>query len=118
MWTVEIHDEFEAEFGEFEMAVQDAIAARVLLLENYGPNLGRPYADTLSGSKFTNMKELRCSVSNGKWRVAFAFDTQRKAILLVAGNKLGVNQKRFYKRLIDKADARFEQHLFSPQKET
>lgn len=101
---------------KIEIAVQEAIAARVLLLEKFGPNLGRPYADTLSGSKFKNMKELRCSVNNGEWRVAFAFDTERNAILLVAGNKLGVNQKRFYKRLIGKADERFEQHLMSLQR--
>lgn len=67
MWKVEIHDEFKAEFGEIEIAAQDAIAVRVLLLEKFGPNLGRPYADTLSGSKFAKMKELRCSVSNGEW---------------------------------------------------
>ncbi len=67
MWTVEIHDEFKAEFGKIEIAVQEAIAARVLLLEKYGPNLGGPYADTLSGSKFKNMKELRCSANNGEW---------------------------------------------------
>ena len=111
MWAVEIHDEFEPEFRKLNISVQDAIVARVLLLKKYGPNLRRPYADTLSGSKFTKMKELRCPVHNGQWRVAFAFDPQRKAILLVAGNKLGVNQKRYYKQLIAKADKRFEQHL-------
>ena len=57
------------------------------------------------------MKELRCDVDAGAWRIAFAFDTMRKAVFLVAGDKAGVNQKRFYKRLIAKADKRFEQHL-------
>ena len=92
MWQVEFHDEFEVEFDEIEMAVQDAILVSELLLEKYGPNLGRPYADTLSGSKFSKMKELRCTVSNGEWRVAFAFDVDRSAILLVAGNKVGVDR--------------------------
>jgi hypothetical protein len=69
--------------------------------------------DTLSGSKFKNMKELRFSSDNGVWRVAFAFDTERQAIVLVAGDKSGVSQKRFYKALIDKADARYASHLRS-----
>ncbi len=63
------------------------------------------------GSCYDNMKELRFKIANGVWRIAFAFDPERKAILLVAGNKLGVSQKRFYKQLIAKADKRFEKHL-------
>jgi len=53
------------------------------------------------------MKELRFKVDNNAWRVAFAFDPKRKAILLVAGDKSGVNQNRFYKKLITVADERF-----------
>lgn len=59
----------------------------------------------------SNMKELRFSADNGVWRVAFAFDPARKGIVLVAGDKAGVAQKRFYKALIAKADARFTDHL-------
>ena len=81
------------------------------LLEVYGPGLGRPHADTLAGSKHANMKELRFKAVDGVWRVAFAFDPERQAILLVAGDKTGVAQKRFYKRLIAKADSRFTGHL-------
>jgi len=57
------------------------------------------------------MKELRFRAAGGVWRVAFAFDPSRKAILLVAGNKSGVAEKRFYHQLIEKADARFDAHL-------
>jgi hypothetical protein len=57
------------------------------------------------------MKELRFYADNGAWRVAFAFDTERKAILLVAGDKSGGSEKRFYKKLIQKADSRFKKHL-------
>ncbi len=57
------------------------------------------------------MKELRFDAENGVWRVAFAFDPKRKAILLVAGDKSGVAEKRFYKNLIGTADARFDAHL-------
>ncbi len=73
--------------------------------------LGRPHVDTLNASKHANMKELRFDADNGVWRVAFAFDPQREAILLVAGDKSGVSQRKFYKKLIKTADARFDKHL-------
>ena len=57
------------------------------------------------------MKELRFSAADGEWRVAFAFDTKRKAIMLVAGDKSGVSERAFYKQLITKADRRFDAHL-------
>jgi hypothetical protein len=81
------------------------------LCGRYGPSLGRPEADTLNGSDYANMKELRFKAGGGVWRVAFAFDPERNAILLVAGDKSGVGQKQFYKRLIGKADARYKEHL-------
>jgi len=57
------------------------------------------------------MKELRFEAEDGEWRVAFAFDPKQRAVLLVAGDKTGVSQKKFYKRLIDRADARYARHL-------
>jgi len=110
-WDVEFHDDFEGEFDDLSEAVQDAILAEVNLLTKVGPSLKRPHADTLNGSKHANMKELRCNADDGVWRIAFAFDPERKAILLTAGDKAGVNEKRFYKTLIAKADDRFDQHL-------
>jgi hypothetical protein len=83
----------------------------LVALRERGPALGRPDADTLKGSAFANMKELRFRADRGVWRVAFAFDPQRRGILLVAGNKAGVSEPKFYQRLIAKADARFEEHL-------
>ena len=73
--------------------------------------------DTLNGSHHANMKELRFSAADGEWRVAFAFDTKRKAILLIAGDKSGVSEKRFYRELIRKADDRFDAHLVRLRKE-
>ena len=67
--------------------------------------------DGLKGSKHANMKELRFNEGGGVWRVAFAFDPQRQAILLVGGDKGGTDQRRFYKRLIVVADQRFDEHL-------
>src|ERR1700739_3364229 len=106
-WIVEFHDDFEAEFLPFEPAVQDALLAVARILADLGPRLGRPYADTLNGSKYSNMKELRFEASDGEWRAAYAFDPRRQAVLLVAGDKSGGSQKRFYRRLIAKADKRF-----------
>jgi len=110
-WTVEFFAAFEEEFDDFSEPVQDAILAKARLLEIEGPGLGRPHADTLKGSRHANMKELRCNADDGVWRIAFAFDPKRKAILLAAGDKAGVKEKRFYKTLIAKADDRFERHL-------
>ncbi|MEP7062876.1 MAG: type II toxin-antitoxin system RelE/ParE family toxin [Betaproteobacteria bacterium] len=83
------------------------------MLENYGPDLGRPTVDTLKGFKHANMKELRFSWEGQVWRMAFAFDLNRRAVLLVGGDKGGVDQKRFYKRLIATADRRFDEHISS-----
>jgi len=58
------------------------------------------------------MKELRFEVPDGEWRVAFAFDPRRRAILLVARNKTGGSQQRFYRQLIAKADKRFSAHPY------
>src|SRR5205085_2484482 len=110
-WSVEVCDELEAEWATLPEAVQDEILAHSRLLEQFGPQLGRPRADTLKGSNYANMKELRFDAADGVWRVAFAFDTRRTGILLVAADKSGVPQKRFYKQLIAKADARYGAHL-------
>lgn len=116
-WIVEIGDEFEPEFDELPEEVQDEILAHAALLEQCGPQLGRPRVDTLKGSSHANMKELRFHAADGVWRVAFAFDTRRMAILLVAGDKSGVSEKRFYRELIRKADERFDAHLARVKKE-
>jgi hypothetical protein len=110
-WNVAFGDEFDAEFRELAEAVQDELIAAAKLLADFGPQLSRPHADTLNESSFANMKELRFDADGGVWRVAFAFDPKRKAILLVAGDKSGGSEKRFYKTLIAKADKRYRSHL-------
>lgn len=110
-WEVGFDPAFDPEFDALPTAVQDDLLAQAKLLEAFGPALARPWVDTLKGSRHANMKELRFQAENGVWRVAFAFDPRRKAILLVAGDKSGVNERRFYRRLIEKADARFDTHL-------
>ena len=110
-WTVEIGDEFDPEFNKLHEDVRTELLALSRLLQQFGPQLGRPRVDTLNGSHHANMKELRFSAADGEWRVAFAFDPTRSAILLVAGDKSGVSEKKFYKRLIAIADDRFDAHL-------
>lgn len=110
-WQVVFHDAFEPEFAALAASVQDELLAHALLLRDYGPGLGRPTVDTLKGSRHANMKELRFRQGKEVWRVAFAFDPSRQAVLLVAGDKAGADQRLFYKRLIDKADTRLTQHL-------
>jgi hypothetical protein len=110
-WLVEIGDEFEPEFDALHEDVRIEILALSRLLQKVGPQLGRPRVDTLNGSKYSNMKELRFSAAKGEWRVAFAFDTKRKAVLLVAGDKSGRSQRRFYRDLIRKADERLDAHF-------
>lgn len=110
-WVVELADEFEAEFDGLPEAVQDELLAQTKVIEQFGPRAKRPRVDTLNGSKHANMKELRFDADGGVWRVAFAFDPQRKAVLLVAGDKSGGNEARFYRRLITVADERFDAHI-------
>lgn len=110
-WNAHFHPKFKVEFDKLSKAVQDELLASLTPLRVYGPALGRPEVDTLKGSLFANMKELRFKASGGIWRVAFAFDPARAAILLVAADKSGVSERKFYQRLIDKADKRYKEHL-------
>jgi len=110
-WDVEFGDEFFPEFEELQKPVRKEILALIQVLQQFGPQLGRPRVDTLNNSRYANMKELRFSAADGEWRLAFAFDPRRKAILLLAGDKSGVSERRFYTELIRKADERFELHL-------
>lgn len=116
-WAVEFHEDFDPEFDALPEDVQDEIRALAGVLEQIGPLLGRPRADTLNGSRHANLKELRFDASDGVWRIAFAFDPRRTAVLLVAGDKSGVSDKRFYRQLIEKADRRFDDHLLRIKKE-
>ena len=110
-WDVEFAEEFDPEFEALPEAVQDKLLARLEVLALEGPTLARPYADTLEDSQHANMKELRFAADDGVWRVAYAFDPDSKGIVLVAGDKAGVKERRFYKNLIATADARFTAHL-------
>lgn len=88
----------------------EQILAALEILRDIGPALGRPLVDTITGSRHKNMKELRPgSHGTSELRVLFAFDPERKAIMLVAGNKTG-NWKKWYRQNIPIADNLFDQH--------
>jgi hypothetical protein len=86
-WRVEFHYAFSKEVEALPRPVQVQLSAHINLLRLHGPALGRPHADTLKGSRYANMKELRFDSAGGTWRIAYAFDPERKAVLLVAGDK-------------------------------
>ena len=118
MWEVATTDIFDEWFQTLEEEERAEIEAKVNLLELFGPALGRPHADTLNGSRFANMKELRADVADHTLRIAFAFDPSRAAILLVGGDKRGKPQRPFYRQLIAKADVLYAEHLGTIQKTT
>jgi len=111
MWLVRSTAEFDKWFADLDEDGRVEVIAKVELLKYLGPRLGRPHADTLNGSAYANMKELRANTADQVLRIAFAFDPNRSGILLVAGDKAGVSQRQFYRRLIAKADELYGRHL-------
>jgi hypothetical protein len=109
-WKVAFHEEFLPEFRAYSDPVRRQAYSLIEMLTVFGPGLGRPHVDTLKGSKHPNMKELRFHADDGAWRIVFAFDVKRQAILLVGGDKSGVSQSKFYRNLIKIAERRFERH--------
>ncbi len=99
-WDVEFHDEFAVEVRQLPQGVREKLKAVATVLSEDGPLLGRPQADTLKGSRHANMKELRFDADGGAWRVAYAFDSERRAILLAGGDKSGIGKERFYRNLV------------------
>lgn len=114
-FAVNTSDEFDSWFAPLEEALQDDILFVVRLLQEHGPQLRRPYADTLEGTSLNNLKELRVQHRGEPYRILFAFDPKREALLLIGGNKAG--EKRWYKRMIPLAEAIFERHLETLEKE-
>ncbi len=110
MWEVITTDTFDEWFDSLNDSDRANVIAGMLLLQEMEPHLSRPYADTLYGSKYANMKELRVQSKGDPLRAFFAFDPDRKGILLCAGNKVG-DEKRFYKRMIPIADKEYKVHL-------
>jgi hypothetical protein len=109
VWAVEATDQFAQWYAALRDAEVDAVNFSVGLLETAGPELGRPHADTVNGSAYPNMKELRVQARGHPIRIFFAFDPRRTAILLIGGDKTG--DDRFYQRMIPIADSLYAEHL-------
>ena len=110
MWTVKTTELSDAWFDVQDDATQEKVLAGLLALAQGGPSIGRPLVDTIKGSRFTNLKELRVQHQGEPLRAFFAFDPLRQAIVLCAGNK-GGNEKRFYKEMLPLAEAQYARHL-------
>ena len=110
-WKIYSSEEYEAWFETLDPYSKEAVLERVLLLEVFGPNLPRPYADVLKGSRrYKNLKELRTQTATHVFRIAYYFDSRRHAILLTGGDKKGKDEARFYKNLIADAETIIEKH--------
>lgn len=116
-WTVILEDPVLIWLKSLPEEDMLKIYAGLELLTLEGPQLGRPYADTLQGSKYTNLKELRIQAKLSVFRLFFIFDPIRQAIVLCGGDKKGKNEKRFYKEMIALAEQTYEHYLSNFQKE-
>lgn len=101
-WNVEVTDEFIEWYQKLLDAIQEEIAAHVEILEERGPHLPYPYSSGIQDSKYSHMRELRVQVKGDPFRIFYAFDPRRTAILLIGGNKVG--DDRFYQKYIPVAD--------------
>jgi hypothetical protein len=108
-WEVEVSDEFIQWYDSLDEQEGVSVDASVDMLEEYGPALGRPHADTLKGSKHPNMKELRIQHQGRPLRILFAFDPRRNAYLILGGDKTG--DANWYVNAIRRAEAIYAQHL-------
>lgn len=109
-WSVDV-EPIATWLDELDQDSYEQVVAALQLLAERGPHLGRPLVDTVTASRHRNMKELRPgSAGRSELRVLFAFDPQRRAIMLVAGDKAGRWQK-WYKVNIPIADEMFDRHL-------
>lgn len=108
-WTIIYRPHYSAWFGKCGEELQDEILAHLEVLKTVGPNLGRPRVDHLKGSAHQNMKELRVQFKGDPVRILFAFDPDRRAVLLLGGSKTG--DDRWYRRNVPRADQEFSSHL-------
>ncbi|SEJ93412.1 hypothetical protein SAMN04488058_1426 [Deinococcus reticulitermitis] len=114
-WEVEYTDELEAWWEALTEDEQDAIAAVVGLLQDDGPNLKFPHSSGISTSRHSHMRELRIQYAGRPYRILYAFDPLRNAILLIGGDKTG--QSRWYEIYVPIADDLYDTHLNILEKE-
>jgi len=114
-WKVEYTDEFGEWWDSLNESEQDDTAATVGLLEEKGPSLPFPYSSGIEGSRHNHMRELRIQHVGNLYRVLYAFDPRRTAILLLGGNKSG--DDRWYEEYVPIADKLYDEHLETLKRE-
>lgn len=114
-WTVEYTNEFGVWYENLKARVQDDIDRTVGLLEAKGPGLPFPYSSGIEGSRHRHLRELRVQSGGDPYRVFYAFDPRRAAILLIGGCKAG--NKRFYEKMIPLAERLCDEHVAELKKE-
>jgi hypothetical protein len=108
-WEVEFTDEFEQWWESLDEGEQESVAAVVGLLEAKGPALPFPYSSGITSSRYDHMRELRIQHQGEPYRVLYAFDPRRAAILLLGGNKVG--DDRWYEIYVPRADDIYDAHI-------
>lgn len=114
-WEVEYTDEFETWWNGLTEAEHESVAATVGLLEMKGANLSFPHSSSVESSRHGHMRELRIQHAGKPYRVLYAFDPRRAAILLIGGNKAG--NDRWYQEFVPVADRLYERHLAALSKQ-
>ena len=115
MTPVEYTDEFEAWWDGLDEREQEAVDFAVDLLREKGLELEFPYSSHIKGSSVSHLRELRKPHAGQQFRILYAFDPRRTAILLIGGDKTGDN--RWYKQFIRRAERLYEEHLAELRKE-
>lgn len=114
-WQIEFTDAFGDWWDSLSEAEQDSVALYVKMLQAAGPSLVYPYSSGINQSKHAHMRELRVQHAGRPYRVLYAFDPRRAAILLLGGDKTG--DDRWYELNVPKADALYDEHLQTLRKE-
>lgn len=115
-WDVNYREEFEGWWNSLSEAEQEDVNAKVILLQRYGPALRRPHSDVIASSRHPHMKELVIQHAGRPYRVLYAFDPRRSAILFLGGDKTG--DDRWYEKFVPIADRLFDEHLAAIEKES
>tara|TARA_B110000091_G_C13545491_1_gene362229 strand:- start:79 stop:441 length:363 start_codon:yes stop_codon:yes gene_type:complete len=115
VWEVEYTDEFELWWENLDESEQVDITTVVELLEMKGPSLKFPYSSGIQGAKLTHLRELRIQHAGEPYRILYAFDPKRCALLLIGGNKTGYD--RWYEVQIPIAEKLYQDHLLDIKKE-
>lgn len=114
-WEVEFTDEFEAWWSTLSAEEQNSVDVAVTLLEDKGPQLPYPYSSSIKTSRHRHLRELRVQHRGDPYRVLYAFDPRRVAILLMGGSKAG--DDRWYQQFVPMADDLYDEHLQELKKE-